>query len=311
MKTRLYLLYINYLAGKYSKEEFLEMKKTLSGSTEKELEELMQSAWEEDLPLPSMTESTRNRLKTQILSLTTHSLQTTKIPKKWWMTAAAILLLLVSFNIFFYLNNRTMNYDSPFIVYMERGQKASVTLPDQSNVFMNSETELIYDLNNRKQRKVYLSGEAFFEVQKNRSFPFIVDLGELEIEVLGTSFNVQTYNDEDFIEASLVEGSIKLSGKRLDKSYYLKPMEQFIYSKIDGTLRIVSFDGQKELGWMDNRLVFRSEPLHKIIHRIERWYGVKIDLQCEEFEDDLMSGTFQNESITDVLEAIKIQYDVE
>ncbi|MDR0745315.1 MAG: FecR domain-containing protein [Mediterranea sp.] len=310
MKVRLLLLYTNYLLGKYSKEEFLEMKEIISYTSDKDLEYLMHEAWLKETMLPSMSESIRRRIKASLLLYTTAQSEGSKQIQKWWTAVAVAIVFILAGSSLLYFNNKEMVHQSPFIVKIDKRQKASIILPDKSNVYLNAETALEYDLNNKKQRKVYLSGEAYFEVEKDKDRPFIVDLGELQIEVLGTSFNVQTYKNDDIIEASLIAGSIKLTGKQFTESYYLKPMEQVIYSKKDATLRIIPFDSHQELGWMDDRLVFSSEPLYKIIHRIERWYGVHIDLQCPEISDDLMSGTFHDEELADVLEAIKIQYKV-
>ncbi|MDR0657757.1 MAG: FecR domain-containing protein [Mediterranea sp.] len=310
MKTRLLPLYTNYLLGKYSKEEFLEMKEIISQTSDKALEHLMHKTWLKETMLPLMPEAVKKRIKADLHLYTTAQSRRSRQIQKWRPVAAVAIAFILAGSSLLYYNNRNTVYQSPFIVKTDKRQKASILLPDNSSVYLNAETALEYDLNNKKQRKVYLSGEAYFEVEKDKDHPFIVDLGELQIEVLGTFFNVQTYKNEDIIEASLIAGSIKLTGKQLTESYYLKPMEQVIYSKKDATLRIIPFDSRQELGWMDNRLVFSSEPLYKIIHSIERWYDVHIDLQCPEISNDLMSGTFHDEELENVLEAIKIQYKV-
>jgi ferric-dicitrate binding protein FerR (iron transport regulator) len=296
--------------GKYSKEEFLEMKEIISQTSDKDLEHLMHEAWLKETMLPTMPESVGKRIKADLLLYATAQSKGSKQIRKWWSVAAVAIVFILAGSSLLYFNDKGTIHQNPFIVRIDKGQKASIVLPDNSNVYLNAETELEYDPDNKKQRKVYLSGEAYFDVERDEDRPFIVDLGELQIEVLGTSFNVQTYKNEDIIEASLIAGSIRLTGKHFTESYYLRPMEQVIYSKEDATLRIIRFDSQQELGWMDNRLVFTSEPLYKIIHTIERWYGVRIDLQCPEIREDLMSGTFYDEELADVLEAIKIQYKV-
>jgi ferric-dicitrate binding protein FerR (iron transport regulator) len=310
MKARLLLLYTNYLLGKYSKEEFLEMKEIISQTSDKDLQHLMYEVWSKETMLPSMSESAGKRIKDNLLLYITAQNIERKQIQKWWSVAAIAIVFILTGSSLLYFKNKDVVHQSPFIVKIDKRQKAYIVLPDKSSVLLNAETELEYDLNNKKQRRVYLSGEAYFEVEKDKDRPFIVDLGELQIEVLGTSFNVQTYKNEDVIEASLIAGSIKLTGKQFTGSYYLKPMEQVVYSKKDATLQIIPFDSRQELGWMDDRLIFSSEPLHKVIHGIERWYGVHIDLQCPEISDDLMTGTFHDEELTDVLEAIKIQYKV-
>lgn len=309
MKDRLIALYTKYLQGKNTKVEFLEMKRLISKISDAELESMMQVVWDKNPELPHMPLETKNRIKANLPGYAKKRINKKVKTIKWWNIAAIAVLIILS-GVTIYLAGHINKHEHPFIVKIESGQKANVILPDNSNVRLNADTRLEYDLNDKKQRKVYLSGEAFFKVERNEKRPFIVDMGELQIEVLGTSFNVQTYENEDFIETSLVEGSVKLSGKRLLTNYYLKPMEQMIYYKSDGSLKIIPLDNDFELGWMIDRLVFNSEPLHRVIHQIERWYGVTIDLQCAEIKNDLMSGSFYKEELKDVLEAISIQYNV-
>lgn len=309
MNARLLKLYIQYLFGRCSREEFLEMKELVSQTSDYEMTELMRQAWEKEYPLPVMQPETKNKIKADLSQYIFNSVIRRNTGLKWWSIAAiAIILILAGSTIYFAESG--IRHENPLIVKVERGQKAYIQLPDHSDVRLNAETEIRYDLNDKKQRKVYLRGEAFFKVEKDQNRPFIVDLGELQIEVLGTSFNAQTYENEDFIETSLVEGNVKLTGRRLSNSYQLKPMEQMIYCKSDGSLKIIPLDIDLELSWMSDRLVFNSEPLYKVVHQIERWYGVNIDLQCSEIKDDLISGSFYKEELKDVLEAIKIQYNI-
>ncbi|MDL2304353.1 FecR domain-containing protein [Bacteroides sp. OttesenSCG-928-D19] len=310
MNTRLFTLYISYLLGRYSKEEFLEMRSLIANTPRQELEEMLKGAWNRTLPLPEMPSSTRRRVKSNILMAISFADTRKRRAINRWAVAAAILIFLIGGSSLYYLGKHSVEDQSPFIVHIDKGQKAVIKLPDNSDVHLNAETSLEYDLSNRKQRVVQLSGEAYFKVTKNEKRPFIVDMGDVQIWVVGTEFNAKTYSDEDYIQASLVEGSIKLKNKQSSEWQFLKPMEQFVYSKKDGTFRIIPFESEQELGWMDDRLAFSSEPLHKIISRIERWYGVNIDLQCPEIRNDLMSGAFFDEELADVLEAIKIQYKV-
>ena len=310
MKTRLFTLYINYLFGKYSKEDFLEMKSLIASTSHEELEEMTGKAWNDTMSLPEMAESTRRRIKSNILMAVSFAENKKRRIINRWAIAAVALLFLIGGSSLYYLGKNSVTDQNPFIVHIDKGQKAIIKLPDNSDVHLNAETRLEYDLSNREQRLVHLSGEAYFKVQKNENRPFIVDMGDVQIWVVGTSFNAKTYSDEDYIQASLVEGSIKLKNKQSNEWQFLQPMEQFVYSKKDGTFRIIPFESEQELGWMEDRLAFSSEPLHKIISRIERWYGVSIDLQCPEIRNDLMSGAFFDEELIDVLEAIKIQYKV-
>ena len=105
------------------------------------------------------------------------------------------------------------------------GSKSEIILPDGTKVQLNGATTIRYDINDTEQRLVHLSGEAFFDVAKNPDCPFRVMVNDFQIEVLGTSFNVNTYK-KDVIETSLLTGKIKISGGSLPHEYTLTPGEK-------------------------------------------------------------------------------------
>jgi ferric-dicitrate binding protein FerR (iron transport regulator) len=307
-------LYVKYLLGECTKEQFLAMKDLLSGTSDEKLEDMMKDVWDNTKQLPAMPPGEKQKIK---LNIDYYIRKTTKrnfLLQNWRITsvAAACIFIFIGYSVFYSYHASMPKAEKFFVVNIDRGQKATIELPDNSSVHLNAETELKYDINDDKNRKVYLHGEAFFKVKKDKNRPFIVSIDdELQIEVFGTSFNVQTYKNEDFIETSLIEGSVKLTGKRFTEAYFLKPMQQFIYSKKDAGVKIASLEKDLKIGWTSDYLLFASEPLYKVIRKIERWYGVDIDLQYSEIKDDLMSGSFYKEELKSVLEAIKIQYDVE
>ena len=156
---------------------------------------------------------------------------------------------------------------------------------------MNSESSLSYAYVNGK-RVARLKGEGYFQVSKDRKHPFVVQVGNLNIEVLGTCFNVYSYEENDFVETSLIEGSVRLyDSKSPSESFILKPSQKAIYSKNNGKISFHNTDNVKETAWTQNHLVFESEKLGSVFQKIERWYGVHID-----------------EQLPYVMEALKFQY---
>nr|WP_262893832.1 FecR domain-containing protein [Parabacteroides merdae] len=188
------------------------------------------------------------------------------------------------------------------------GDKVQLTLPDKSSVKLNSESSLSYAYVNGK-RVARLKGEGYFQVSKDRKHPFVVQVGNLNIEVLGTCFNVYSYEENDFVETSLIEGSVRLyDSKSPSESFILKPSQKAIYSKNNGKISFHNTDNVKETAWTQNHLVFESEKLGSVFQKIERWYGVHIDLLCPEIANDQISGSFKDEQLPYVMEALKFQY---
>ena len=144
----------------------------------------------------------------------------------------------------------------------------------------------------KRQREVYLNGEAYFEVAKNAEKPFIVHAADLNVKVLGTKFNVSSYPDEPNIKVSLVEGRVKVStaSDGVDK-FYLSPNEQAVYDKAKKTLSVRAVDAGSQVAWTTGRLVFVNETLFHILKTIGKKYDVQILIQSRKMNTEYFSGS--------------------
>ncbi|MBL0336995.1 MAG: FecR domain-containing protein [Chitinophagaceae bacterium] len=158
-----------------------------------------------------------------------------------------------------------------------RGGQYQVTLTDGTKVWLNAASSIRFPVVfTGSNRKVEITGEAYFEVEKNAKMPFIVKAGESEVEVLGTHFNVNAYNDEAAIRTSLLEGSVKVSVGKGPREY-LQPGQQSGITK-DGKIRIYDHvDMEEVMAWKDGRFQFKSADLSTILRQISRWYDVDIE----------------------------------
>ena len=257
----------------------------------------MEAFWDENTVYPSM-EVGRKREIHRRLRLQIHP---PKISIRWSriVVAAAVIAVLSVTAWNFSLLHELQNANSSFLAEVPAGDKVQLTLPDKSSVKLNSESSLSYAYVNGK-RVARLKGEGYFQVSKDRKHPFVVQVGNLNIEVLGTCFNVYSYEENDFVETSLIEGSVRLyDSKSPSESFILKPSQKAIYSKNNGKISFHNTDNVKETAWTQNHLVFQ---------KIERWYGVHIDLLCPEIANDQISGSFKDEQLSYVMEALKFQY---
>ena len=220
---------------------------------------------------------------------------------------AAVIALLVTSSLGVYSLLNTPEKQQMITANVKSGSKSEIILPDGTKVQLNGATTITYDVNSSKQRLVQLSGEAFFDVAKNPDCPFRVIANGLQIEVVGTSFNVNTYK-KGVVETSLLTGQIKISGGSLPQEYILTPGEKATYSSINNALKITQADVHVETGWCDDYLIFDSEPLIDVIEEIERWYGVEIELRCPQIGQDLLSGSFRHENIQNVIHSLSLQY---
>ena len=170
--------------------------------------------------------------------------------------------------------------DTPTVQYVCLNEDSMSTfyMSDSTKIVLNNHSKLIYtDDFGHSNRHVKLVGEAYFEVTKNPHLPFIIDMGDASIKVLGTKFTVKNREDQEMIKAVLVEGAISFSSSQ--QQVLMKPNQQLLYNKKNNQIEYVSeIDTQIETSWKDGLLRFKSELLSEIIEKLSHFYHVEIIL---------------------------------
>ena len=160
------------------------------------------------------------------------------------------------------------------------GMMTSLTLPDGTLVFLNSESTLSYPSRfDSDTRNVTLQGEAYFQVASDKSSPFIIEMGKVQVQVLGTSFNLRAYQDEEMIQTTLVEGRVCMFTDK--KRILLYPNEQGAIELKTGNLVKKQVDVQAYIGWKNGRFIFERQTLEDIMRTLSRWYDVQVVFQSE------------------------------
>ncbi|MEN7550690.1 FecR domain-containing protein [Rapidithrix thailandica] len=195
-----------------------------------------------------------------------------------------------------------------------RGSKMRITLSDGSRVVLNAESCLSFPKHfSETSRVVYLQGEAFFEVTEDRQRPFSVVSGEITTTALGTSFNVNAYEDFKKVEVALVTGKVQVKAERMQASAMLVPGEKLAYSG-RSKLTKLRFDSEKEVGWKDGWIIFENASFQEVQSTLERWYDVSIFCDKVLQRDWNYSGKFHHASLENVLENIgfarKFQFSI-
>lgn len=231
-----------------------------------------------------------------------------------WLMVTAILTIVITAGYFITSRNTVTESVSAISEQIEkhtpRGHRSSILLRDGSKVSLNSETKITYDENfGIDNRRIYLEGEAFFEVAKDEDLPFVVTSKNLITRALGTSFNVRDYGDEDSASIALATGKVKVKrSQNPTKKFkiFLNPNEQVILNKSSQKWSKTSFEPEKVLSWKDSNLNFEDMSLARIIKTLERWYDVKIKVRGEGIEKLMYEGTgiFQKQSLENVLDTL-------
>lgn len=201
------------------------------------------------------------------------------------------------------LTNASLNSDSAILLYekkvaqrveyneihVPRGAEYSLILSDGTRIYLNSDSYLYYPVAfGSESREVKLLGEAYFEVAKDTCRPFTVRVGELAVKVLGTSFNIQAYANENTIETTLVQGMVAINC--MSDTMLLNPGQQLCYLRNNQLMYKREVDTSLYVCWKDGKLKFERESLERIMATLERWYDVNIFFHHDELRTYLFSG---------------------
>lgn len=220
------------------------------------------------------------------------------IPMPEILKYAAIIILLISLPlVYFWGNKGTITPKTYTTITCNFGDKSTVTLPDGSLVYLNSGSKLTFNNNfSEEYRQVFLEGEAYFSVKRNEEIPFKVKASEIEIEVLGTEFDLKAYPEENLISTTLVKGKVKISSG--SQQIIMKPSKKAIFNRTEKKFKMYNLsDTGHETEWKDGRLIFRNESLGELELKLERWFDVDIEFGDDQVKKRRFSGVLERESI--------------
>lgn len=342
-EERLWLLVSLKFAGEATSAELEELAALLKEHPEAYFQmELLEKYWNTDPPAEKNTDLSYNKHLQRLSNyLSEPPLQYEKadpVPKSYhnrrisiklfWATGIAALLLL-SFLFIYYINSgKKLQPIAQNSVSTKPGSKSKLQLPDGSEVWLNVDSRITYNENFAGNiREVYLDGEAYFDVVKDKTRPFVIHTKSVDIKVLGTAFNVRSYADETNTETALIRGSVEITvlndpGKKI----ILKPSEKLVVQNAGATQEaepakakeekpllsitkvhyLVNDSTSVETSWIKNKLAFEAETLEQVAMKLERWYDIHIVITDDQLKDVKYTGLFEEESVTEVMNALKL-----
>ena len=191
------------------------------------------------------------------------------------------------------------------------GRQFDLVLSDGTKVKLNSGSSIKYPVRFLKgqDRKVFLKGEAYFDVTTDKAHPFIVNADEMNIRVLGTQFNLSFYPEDEDISTVLVEGAVDLYKEGADintnTSSQLVPGQMAEWNKINNTMTVKEVDTNIYTAWKDGYLLFKASPFYSIRSKLERHFNITIEDRSGRLANQIYTATFRNETIEEILEAFK------
>ena len=219
----------------------------------------------------------------------------------------------------FYINQLKIVEPEYYTSIAPNGSISQMLLPDNTVVYLNSGSKIKYSINGIDgQREVYLEGEAWFNVTKNKKKPFVVHTPYYDVKVLGTQINVKAYKSDKETITTLEEGSVQITSSSnfaLKENIMLEPGEQLVYNFVKKAIEIRNVNTRLFTSWKENKLVFINMSLKELITLMERKYGVDIKVADDDILEYHYDGIIKNENILEVLDLLKetlpIQYKIE
>jgi ferric-dicitrate binding protein FerR (iron transport regulator) len=195
------------------------------------------------------------------------------------------------------------------------GERSRITLYDGTKVWLNSGTKFKYPVVfSSDSRKVTIEGEAFFDVAKDKKHPFVVHAGKLQVEVLGTRFNVCAYPEDNEFSTTLEEGSVNVMNPASGKFAKLNPGEQLVLNRETDGLKLRKVDIDLYTSWKENLLKFDDATFEEVIKKMERWYDVKITVALGINTKERYTMTIKTESLREMLQLVsrttKMNYEI-
>jgi len=203
------------------------------------------------------------------------------------------------------------NTDNAFnLIETPTGGQYQVVLPDGTRLWLNAASSLKYptSFKGAKNRKVELTGEAYFEVAKNKAQPFIVKTNSQEVQVLGTHFNINSYADEPEVKTTLLEGSVRVTAMDINgqrkAERILKPGQQCVLT--DAAINIKNVDTDEAVAWKNGQFMFTSEPLTAIMRKVSRWYNVEVDYKGTTANKKFTGTVSRYSNVSEVLQTLEL-----
>ena len=345
-EERFWLLVSLQLAGEATPEELEALNAYLQRHPEKGLQvEIMRNMWKKEQQIAGdkaksfdkHLQRLSSHLSQPVMQYETESEAAEELTPKphsiyrWLLPAVGVAAaVIIYFLVLIPRNESQALADKPSpgnTVATKPGSKSQITLPDGTQVWINADSKITYDQQfPGKYREVYLTGEAYFDVVRDTTRPFIIHTRSIDVRVLGTSFNVRSYPNEKTTETALIHGAVEVTlHNNPAQKIILKPNEKLVVNNEDsitvpenkkaaiaeptltlGKIRYNKNDSSSsvETMWVSNKLAFENETFEKMAIEMERWYNVSFHIKNEQMKKLHFSAVFENKSLAEVLEAL-------
>ena len=299
-----------YLEGKASHSEMLSLIPWLEKKENHNEFKRIKSEWKARLNEQKLSPDTLlelDKFKSKILSDRNREIRKLNLTQRFYKYAAILLLLITVGGTSLYISGKSGSKKTSYnTIFAENGQISKVMLPDGTVIWLNSGSSLKYSSEfGADNRNVELSGQAYFDVTKNKKLPFIVSCDKINVKVLGTEFSAEAYPESKIINVVLVEGSVDLVPQNTSKAFaHLKPNEMMEYNKQTNQFQIEEVLSQKYTSWKEGIVHIYDLPLKEVAAKLQKRYNQPIVVE-KGLEDYKVTFSIRNEDFSDVLNMLQ------
>lgn len=298
-----------YFNNRYSRNDYLELKRLIL-SEDSEIELLLQTHWnefnaEDHRSIKDLSAVLAN-LNQEIDENSNNSF-VKKILNAYSRIAAILVIpLFLALGLLYFQFNQYLLQKNVFVdVVSPAGSRTSLNLPDGSMVWLNGDSHIRYPAVFGKNREVKIEGEAFFKVKSDKEHPFLVSAKDVVVRATGTQFNVMAYNDIPEVSVILKEGKVAIEDKNRTLIKEVEPGYELRYAKKSSSISYKEINTENYSGWINGRLIFSYAPLSEVVERMEKWYGIDIEIVDKELLQLHFKATFVNENIEEALKLLQ------
>jgi ferric-dicitrate binding protein FerR (iron transport regulator) len=304
-------LLFRYLRGKSSETENIRMMQWLKESPDNE-KTLLQVAQIYYAAQAKERMQQRNPLAAFDKALKRRKNKMQRLFIRRFTVAAACAALVVSLVANYYFLSQAKVEQSFITIRTNAGMRTHLTLPDGTEVHLNASGKLVYPASfNSKERRVTLDGEGYFQVARDAKRPFIVraESKTVEVEALGTAFNMQAYASDSLLKTTLVEGTVRI-GTQSESGRWsytkMKPSERAVYNLNENRMKLTSVNPAYDTAWMQGWLMFRDMPVPEVLTKLSYFYGVTFEVKDAVINNYTFTGMFDNRQLSQVLDYLCI-----
>lgn len=292
----------------------MEHNKKIRKTKEQQLSDLISDIWTTE-PDSREESATIDAEFEEILTIAAQRQQKKRQYDQIWKYAAAILIVCSAAFGWYSYHENSEDSEQPAKMLTRitaPGEKLKITLPDSTIVYLSGATRLTWPTRfvQGQQRHVHLSGEGFFDVKRDTLSPFIVSSGNMQTQVLGTSFNISAYPADQVFSVGVKTGKVKVSAQNkqgLKELSLLSPGMKLIYNNHSNQYTINTEYPDDMNSWTTNRFVFREVNLGTMLSRLEKYYRVKFIIKSKQLADNQQfNAVFRNKSLTDIMKQIRM-----